>query len=187
MHHSALFATPRTDVLKSADLQCAQEEAFVRVFTAICCERFRRAGGRSLALWDKQPFVFNQSPSSNEGKKMFQMTRVEWKGGLGGRGAFRNQIRPQKHWSAVGSERKERKRAYFSQSTVFFCPNATFSSPAHGSLKSLRGLPLAAPTWASVRMLWWYVIELKSNAFDPVFATCDLTLARWIYKSGGDI
>lgn len=70
MHHSALFATPWTDVLKSADLQCAQEEAFVRMFTVICCEQFRRAGGRSLALWDKRPFVFNQSPSSNEGKNV---------------------------------------------------------------------------------------------------------------------
>lgn len=59
----------------------AQEEAFVHLFTIICCEQFSKAGGRNPALWDKRPFVFNQSPSLNE--KMFQTTRVKWKGGLG--------------------------------------------------------------------------------------------------------
>lgn len=56
---------------------------------------FPKARGRNPALWDKSPFVFNQSPGFNE--EMFQMTRVKWKGGLHGCSAFRNQIRPQNH------------------------------------------------------------------------------------------
>lgn len=68
-----------------------QGEAFVHLFTIICCELFSKAGGRNPALWDKRPFVFNQSPVLNE--KMFQMTRVKWKRGLGSHSAFRNQIK----------------------------------------------------------------------------------------------
>lgn len=76
----------------------AQEDAFVHLFTIICCDRFSKAGGvRNPALWDKNPFVFNQSPAFNA--KLFQMARVKWKGGLHRRGAFRNQIRPQnRNW-----------------------------------------------------------------------------------------
>lgn len=52
----------------------AQGEAFVLLFTIICYERLSKAGERKPALWDKRPFVFNQSHGLNE--KMFQMTRV---------------------------------------------------------------------------------------------------------------
>lgn len=74
---------------------CAHGEAFVHLFTINCCERFSKGWERNPALWDKRPFVFNQSLSLNE--KMFQMTRVKWKGGLGRRSSFRTQIKPLSH------------------------------------------------------------------------------------------
>lgn len=134
----------------------AQGEAFVHLFTIICCEQFSKAGGRNPALWDKRPFVFNQSPSLNE--KMFQMTRVKWKGGLGSHGTFRNQIRPQKRCSAGESHEKSK---FLTLHRVL--PNTTFPILTHGLLKFSAWNVLDCPDLNITRngLMLWYWVDIR--------------------------
>lgn len=99
----------------------AQGDAFVHLFTIICRDRFSKAGGRNPALWDKHPFVFNQSPAFNA--KLFQMTQVKWKGGLTDAAPLeiKSDLR-----TATGKRRSKTATNFSHQSLAWFCSFPTY-------------------------------------------------------------
>lgn len=154
----------------------AQGEAFVHLFTIICYERLSKAGERNPALWDKRPFVFNQSHGLNE--NMFRMTRVKWKGGLGSHSAFRNQIRRQKHCSE-GKSHENGKLLMLNK----VWHNTAFPIFTHGLLKfSFVKCPLLS--WPKHQSAWFDVMVLSCNQTfpSPSLSFVTLTVTWWVLK-----